>query len=449
MNLYFRKHLLVALVLVICNRFVQAEDLLTIYQTAQCNDPTLVAARETLFSALEAKPQARAGFLPSISATSQQALNHTNIPGTGNYTSNTFNLVLIQPVFYYQQWTDYSKASAQVQQAEANFAAAEQDLILRTSKAYFGVLKAQDGLKYSNELVKAFAKFYHQTNERYKAGLIAITDVEISKARHSNAIALEIAARNEFNTQVEKLKEIIGQDICSLSILRKEIKLVNPDPECIEKWVSSALAQNFSLDAARFAVKVARSNIASQKSGHLPTINIQGNVQHTSSGPIAVNPGGVIPGEPKQTTNSIGLQISMPFFAGGSVNSKVRQAKHDFEKSCAQFEALYRNTESTTRQAFRGILTQTSQITALKEAVKANQSALKATEASFNVGTRTIVDVLNAQSDLIRAEQDYANARYEYIIQSITLKLAAGTLSPEDVQHINGWLQDVDPQCVN
>jgi len=419
---------------------VEAADLLTIYRLAQSNDPTLQSAKESQLAAIEALPQARAQFFPTVQAQSTHTAYNTatnnlsaippNTSTRTHYNQTTYGLSLKQPIFYYQQWVQLSKASEQVKGANAAFAAAEQDLIVRTVQRYFGVLKAFDALKFSTAQRKAFAKFLEQTEQRYKVGLIANTDVQIAKAQYDSAYAQEIAAENDLSNKKEILREITGEPIDHFAFLRTVLALKSPEPDKVEDWVAQAFEHNYALQAQQFSVNAARLDIRLQQGGHLPSLNINSNITHKNDSPY----------DPGNRTGQVGLAVSMPIFSGGSVRSETRQAVHLYEKNKKDWETAHRQTESSTRQAFRGVLTQISQASALNQAIVSNKSALDATEAAFNVGTRTIVDVLNAQTNLIQAEKDYANARYDYIIQSIQLKQAAGILNPEDVQHINAWL---------
>ncbi len=421
-------------------------DLLQVYRLAQINDPTIQAAREGQLANQEAIPQARAQFLPVLNASASHFAYH-QVPGTVNssnnsagntpciqssasYNQNVYGLTLNQPIFYYQQWIQLSTAAAQVKQANATYAAAEQDLIVRTIQGYFNVLKARDTLKFSKANRKQLSKILEQTQLKFKVGLIAITDVQIAKAQYDTALAQEISNENEFANQKERLREITGQPIETFSFMSEHLILKSPEPADPEKWVMTAVDQNFALEAARFGAEASRMRVKTTQADHLPTLNINSNLSRQTSALQA----------PATTYSDVGLKVSLPLFRGGAITSKTRQAVHTYEQTQKQVETLYRKTESNTRQAYRGVLTQISQVSAQKQAIISTDSALKATEASFNVGTRTIVDVLTAQTNLIQAQQNYANARYDYIIQSVLLKQAAGTLCPEEVQHINTWL---------
>lgn len=408
---------------------VSAEDLLTVYSQAQENDPTLQAAKEVLMATKELMPQANANFLPSVTAASQFASSHES--RGGHFTTNNYTVTLTQPVFYYQQWVQYAQADAQVKQAYSTYTAAEQALIVRTLTAYFNILKAQDTLYFAKAQRKALAKFLAQTEERYRASLIAITDVEIAKAQFDSALSKEIAAETNLENQKQKLQEITGVYPCSLAVLQGCVALTPPEPSNVELWVDSSIEQNFNLQALRYEIDISKANIKLRSGEHLPTINVVGSVYHNSRIPFVI---------PKETTSSVGLQMCMPIFSGGSILSKTRQARHLYEHSQRQYEILYRQTESNTRQFYRNVLTQIGLAKALQQAARSNEHALKATDESFKVGNRTIVDVLTSQTNLIQSQQDYAYARYEYILQSIQLKQSAGTLNPCDVQSINAWL---------
>ncbi len=429
---------------------VNAENLLQIYQLAQCNDTVIQAAREGFLAAQELCPQARALFFPIINATgsgtsynkvynaNSVTISNITIPLITNkfrYSQAIIALNLSQPIFYYQQWVELSKANEQVKQANAIYAASEQDLIMRTVQCYFNVLRAIDNLKFAKAQRKSFAEFLNQTNQGYKAGISPITDVQIAKAKYDSAYAIEIAAENNLANQKEFLEEITGEKIEQFTPLMNHLHLENPEPCDIELWVDKALEQNYNLQAARFMVEAARDEIRLHRAGHLPTLNINGSVIRSTSANDLFQ-------TPKNTNAYIGLQVAMPIFSGNSVVSKTRQAVHLYEQARKQMETIYRQVKSSTRQAYLGVQTQMNQVAASKQAIVSNKAALEAADQSFKAGIRTIVDVLNAESDFIKSQQDYSNARYDYIVQSILLKQAAGTLCPEDVYHINELLQE-------
>jgi len=410
-----------------------AADFLAIYQMARANDATLAAAKENQLAVVEALPQARANLFPLINA--QLTREHHNDSSTqlGKYISHNYTLNLTQTLFNYQYWAQYNQANDIVKQANATYADVELALIVRTATAYFDVLQAGDNLKFTQAQRGAFAKFLDQTEQRFKVGLIAITDVQIARAKHDSALAQEIAAKTNLENKKQVLQQITGCKVDNLAPLRDKIILPSPDPNNVELWVNTALKNNWSLRASDYNALAAKDNIKIKAGGHFPILNLEG--RRTNVSPTITESFG------NETDTVIGLQLQVPIFQGGLVTSQTRQAMHEYCKASFDSETVYRTIESNTRQSFLNVISQLSQVKALNQAIISNQSALDATQAAFNVGTRTIVDVLNAQTDLIQAEQNYATARYTYIIQSLTLKQLAATLSPEDVQHINCWLK--------
>ncbi len=421
---------------------LHAEDLLTVYQLGYCNDPVLRIAKETFLAAREALPQARAQFLPVVKASATHAeftiggipgflVNPGNtIPTNESFFSNVYNISLTQPVYNFGFWAQWAQANETVKAANLTYAAAEQDLILRSAERYFNVLKTQDNLTYATAQKTAFKKLLEQSEERYKAGLITITDVEIARARLDNAVSQEIAAETNLENEKVRLRELTCVTIRDFSILKNQLPLLAPDCT-MEEWVSKALAQNLELQAACFTSIAAKADIKIKQSDHLPTVNIVSDFFYADPAPTSSN---------RFATSEVGLRVNVPIFSGGGTSSKVRQSVHNYLKADSDHERLVRVTDSNTRQAFLNIHTNIDQVTALTQAVTSNEGALKATTESFNNGTRTIVDVLNSETDLIRAKTDLANAKYNYILETLRLKKAAGMLCPEDLAHINTWL---------
>ncbi len=406
-------------------------DLMCLYQEARINDSILQAEKEKQLSLRQELPLARAEFLATSDLTSISTINHITQP-IGFFHVNDHTLTVTQPVIHFDHWKKYAKATAIVQQANASYAAAEQDLMMRLATAYFTALEAKDQLYFAKASVKAYANLREQTEERYKIGLITITDFEIAKAQHDNSVAIEIeAANNLFNKQTA-LRAIVGHEVPELLPLRDEIPLVSPEPRNIETWVTTALAQNFELQAGRFGAKAAKDNIKVNQYDHIPHVDIIGQLER---GPLVRN----VPG-PNFTETYLGVEVTVPIFRGGAVNYRTKRAIHDYLRTDRELETLYRNVENDTRQSFQGVVTQIHKILALKQAVSSNTNALKATHASFKIGTRTIVDVLNAQRDLILSQESFAEARYRYILASLKLKQASGILCCEDLMHINAWL---------
>jgi outer membrane protein len=408
-----------------------AEDLAEIMNLALQTDTTLAQARETELATLEVLPQARAGLLPTVSGTALTNYNATDNATLLNY--NTFNvgLSISQQLFNIANWQTYRQADYKIKAAIANYEDSFQDLVLRVVTQYFKILKALDDLSFTIAERKAFARSLEETQQKFDAGVIAITDVNEAQAKFDSAKAQEIAAEYEVYNQKEIMGEITGVPAKNISLLRSNIILHAPIPDDIEFWVRNAVKQNYALQSKRFDAESAKKDIQIQRAANYPTVQADGAITRGKTAP---------PLPAKGHANSITFTMNLPIFSGGSIISKTSQAMHQYEIAVQQALNVERQVISNIRQAYRGVLTQISQIKALQQSVISSKSALDATTAAFEVGTRTIVDVLNSQTDLLRAMSNLSKARYDYIVASITLKRFSGVLQLEDVNIINGWL---------
>ena len=326
------------------------------------------------------------------------------------------------------------QADALVAQAKATLDAAKQDLILRVASRYFAVLAAKDDLSFAKAERTAIHQQLIQTQQRYKVGLIAITDVQEAQARYDQTVARSIVAANALAISRESLREITANAPGQLAPLSNTHPLLKPDPEDINQWVSKALTQNAQLIATREAVEVAREEVSKQRAGHFPTLDLVANHSYGNYG------GGQF-GKRDVEDNTISLQLNVPLFQGGLVNSLTRAASYRLEEAKEKLEQQTRATEKQARNSYLSVIANISQVTALKQALASSQVALKATQAGFEVGTRTAVDVLDSQRGRYLALRDYAQVRYNYILETLRLKQAAGTLSEMDIQQLNPWLK--------
>lgn len=417
-----------------------ADDLLQIYQLAQQSDPQLKAAQSERLAVLESKPQSQALLYPTISASANTTGNRLNITqptsvaGETYFNSNGYTLSLTQPVYHRDTYVQLRQADARVAQADSQLAGAEQDLILRVSGRYFDALAAQDNLEFARAEKKAIARELEQSQQRFDVGLVAITDVQEAQARYDQAIAQEIAAERTLSTSRELLREITGQDHDALAMLGEQIPFLTPEPADIEQWTQTALKQNQQLTAALYAAEIAREEIERQRSGHYPSVDVVGTHAYSKSS------GGRF-GASETDGDAVGLQLNIPIYQGGLITSRTREAEYRHSQARENLEQQQRAAVRQTRDSYTGVVANISRVNALKQAVTSSKTALEATEAGLEVGTRTQVDVLDAQRELFRAERDHARARYDYIIESLRLKQAAGTLAPTDVEQINGWLK--------
>ncbi len=395
-----------------------AENLLDIYRLAAENDPQLRGAEAARLATLESKPQSRALLFPAISA-------NANTTGNRLKNSSSYTLSLTQPVYHHDTYVQLRQADARIAQADALLGAARQDLMLRSATRYFDVLAAQDNLEFARAEKKAIARELEQSRQRFEVGLVAITDVQEAQARFDTALAQEIAAERQLTSGVEALREITARQHDALAVLTEQLPLLTPEPADVEQWTETALKQNPQYTAAQHASEVVQEEVARQRAGHYPTLDIVGNRVFSD----------------ETLNDSISLQINAPIFQGGLVTSRTREAQHKYTQAQENQEQQLRSVVRQTRDSYAGVIAGISRVKALQQSVLSHQTALEATEAGSQAGTRTEVDVLDAQRELFRARRDYARARYDYILEGLRLKQAAGTLSQTDLEQINAWLQ--------
>jgi outer membrane protein len=333
------------------------------------------------------------------------------------------------------------QADIEVVQAEATYQAAQQNLILRVAQAYFNVLSALDGLEANQASLEAISRQLDQADKRFEVGLIAITDVQEAKAARDTAAAAVIAAKRTLATAGDQLSEITGQKYDALNKPGDDMPLNTPQPASEDEWVTVSLDQNVSLLSSRLAADIARENVKIAFGGHLPTLDVIASKSRTTTdNDISIANSPPFPQNTTVNDRQYSLQISVPLFSGGLTQSKVRQSQYLWIAAKEQVVQTSRATERQARDAYLGVISGIARVQALRQALESSRTALKATEAGYEVGTRTAVDVLNSRRILVQAETDYAVSRYDYIVSVIQLRLAAGNLSRSDVTEVNKWL---------
>ncbi len=437
---YPKKTVVLAAWLAILSPAAYGTDLVESYQLALQNDPRINAAEAARFAVGEAKPQSRAQLLPNINFQAEGATNTREttrsggfpLPRTESFSATGYSLNITQPVYRHELIVGLRQADARVAQAEADYQAAEQELVLRVAERYFNVLAAMDNLEFARAEKKAVGRQLEQAKQRFEVGLIAITDVHEAQARYDLTVAEEIRVENQLADARDALREITNQPAKALLPLQDEIPLVAPAPADVEEWVQLAGKQNLQIVSARYGTEIAREEISRQRAGHYPTLDL---VASRSNSDVNSRFGS------DSETDTIGLELNLPIFEGGLVNSRTREARYRFDEAKQNLIEQRRTALRQTRDAYLGVLAGISRVKALKQAVISNEKALEATNAGFEVGTRTIVDVLLSQRELFRAQRDYANSRYEYILETLRLKQAAGILADTDIKAINQWLE--------
>jgi outer membrane protein len=420
-----------------------ATTLVELFDISLESDPEYQSAVASNLASQELRPQARSFLLPNLSAGGSVRHNFADVrrSGTGATGSTDFgdqqaDISLTQPVYHRDLWIQLEQASLRTKQANAEFAFARQELMLRVSERYFDVLRARDQRVFAGSALEAFGQQLKQAQQRFEVGLIAITDVEEAQSIFDLGTADLIAAGNDLDNAREALREIVGRYTTDLASLGETLPLVRPEPADINRWTETALRQNLQIMAARHASANAREEIDRIESGHYPTLDLVGSTQFfNSNGGI-----GGIASDSQTFNGQIGLELNIPIYEGGLVVSQTRESRHLYQQSLDDLERQRRAVQRQARAAYLNLESDISRVKALTQAVKSTVSAKDAIDAGFQVGTRTSVDVLNAERRVFEARRDLAFSRYDYIINRLTLKQAAGTLSEADIEQVNSWL---------
>lgn len=426
-------------------------DLVSVYQEAVTNNADLAAARADYGARREVVPQARAGLLPNLSAGAEMLSTRTSIDQpsvTSNRSGNTWQATLSQPIFRADRWFQLQAAEAVNEQAALELSATEQNLILQSAENYFAVLRAQDNLASTKAEEAAFKRQLDQSNERFDVGLSDKTDVLQSQASYDTARANRIIAERRVQDAFQALVTLTNRDYNSLQGVVHSLPVQVPAPNDAKAWVDTATQQNLNLLATNHAVQAAEETLRQRKAGHAPTVDAVARYQRGDNDNFGLTNPNQLPqayGGPVEQT-SIGLQLNIPLYSGGLTSSQVREAYQRLSQTEQQRESLRRQVVENTRNLHRAVNTDVEQVQARKQSIISNQSALEATEIGYQVGTRNIVDVLDAQRQLYTSVRDYNNTRYDYILDNLRLKQAAGTLSPQDLQDLGRWLKpDYNP----
>ncbi|MFI8745619.1 TolC family outer membrane protein [Pseudomonas sp. NPDC077186] len=425
-------------------------DLVTVYQEAAKNNADIAAARADYQARREVVPQARAGLLPNLSAGATYGDTRTEIDSPSNSASRsgtTYQANLSQPLFRADRWFQLQAAEATSEQAALELSATEQNLILQSAETYFAVLRAQDTLASTKAEEAAFKRQLDQANERFDVGLSDKTDVLEAQAGFDTARANRILAERAVEDAFEALVTLTNRDYAAVEGIVHTLPVLAPTPNDAKSWVDTAAAQNLNLQASYYAVDAAEETLRQRKSGHAPTLDAVASYQKGDNDSLGFTNSNGLPGYSGDVSQrSIGLQLNIPLYSGGLTSSQVREAYQRLGQTEQLRESLRRQVVQNTRNLFRAVNTDVETVQARKQSIISNQSALEATEIGYQVGTRNIVDVLDAQRQLYSSVRNYNDARYDYILNNLRLKQAAGTLSPADLEALGSFLKpDYNP----
>jgi outer membrane protein len=418
-----------------------AIDLLQVYQEALANDAPFASARATLAAGQEKSTQGRAGLLPTVGVTGNYNRNDLDVSSGGvdigrNFNTSGYTLALSQPLFRLANWETYQQGKLSVAASEAQFAQAQQDLIVRVAQAYFDVLASQDALETVQAQKTAITEQLASAKRNFEVGTATITDTHEAQARFDLSIAQEFAAQNDLEIKRTALQQIIGKPAGALATLTPGLKLNAPQPAAVEQWVDSAERQNYGVIGQQFALEIAQREIRRNRAGHLPTVDLVASRNYNNQGGSATSATGSI-----ANSNAVGVQLAIPIFSGFAVDSRVREAIALQERARADLENARRVAAQGARQSYLGVNAGLAQVRALEAAEISSQSALESNRLGYQVGVRINIDVLNAQQQLFSTRRDLAKARYDTIVNGLRLKSAAGTLKEQDLVEVNGLLK--------
>ncbi|WP_278956111.1 TolC family outer membrane protein [Aquipseudomonas alcaligenes] len=427
-------------------------DLVTVYNEAVKNNADLAAARANYAAIKEVVPQARAGLLPNLSAGADSMNTDTKVDTrNGDIDSSrsglSYRANLSQPLFRADRWYQFQAAKATDQQYALQLSATEQNLILQSAETYFAVLRAQDTLASTKAEEAAFKRQLDQANERFDVGLSDKTDVLEAQAGYDTARANRILAERAVDDAFQALVTLTNREYASIEGILHSLPVLEPTPNDAKAWVDTAAQQNLNLQASNYAVNAAEETLRQNKAGHAPTLDAVAQYQKGDNDNLGFsNTDALSPYDGDAEQTSIGLQLNIPIYSGGLTSSQVREAYQRLNQSEQERESLRRKVVENTRNLHRAVNTDVETVQARRQSIISNQSALEATEIGYQVGTRNIVDVLDAQRQLYSSVRNYNDARYDYILNNLRLKQAAGTLAPSDLEALSRFLKpDYDP----
>lgn len=421
---------------------VHAETLEEIYNLAVVNDPQLGSAQAVFLSRNEVVAQSRARILPNVSLVGQTSDNMRRFPTnpsppTSNFNDHNWAAVLNQPIFRLDSWYSFQQSKNIQAEAVATFAAEQQALLIRVSESYFAILRANAALSATNAERDAVQRQLEQVQQRFDVGLVAITDVLESQAAYDSSTVNVIESEGAQSTSFEPLFRLTGSNLQDVNALVEDFPVRYPDPQNEDAWVSTAMEHNYSLIATRERLRTAERGLQIAKTGHYPTIDAQATWGHQVSGANAF-----LGSKIDQRTYLLNLNV--PIYQGGGVRANVKQARYDVEAAQKNLDFVEKQVAEATRILYTAINTDVARVRARLRGIESSQSALDATQTGYEVGTRNIVDVLDAQQNLYRSQFQYADARYIYVLDTLLLKQSVGTLNPEDLYELNRFLDNKD-----
>jgi len=431
MNILFR---IATIPLLLTSIAAVGADLKSIYQDALVHDSQLQGAKSELQATLEGREQIRSAFYPAIALNANTMNNRSKTSGdpSESYGSKGYSFTLNQGLYHRDIIVSAREIESSITQGKLGYTLTEQGLILRVANAYFELLSAQDGLELAQAEKRAISQQLKQAKQRFDVGLSAITDVHEAQAGYDMVVAQEITAQSTLDSAREALREIIGKPVGKVSKLQSKLPLVSPEPASIDHWIELALKENLTLKAQHAATETTRHGIDKANAGHHPSLDLVGSYDYSDSQAINGN---------EKRSSYIGLRLELPLYAGGYTSSKGRESNYRYQQAQYALEQQRRATEREARSSYLSVNSSISQVKAYRQALSSNQTAYEAIQAGFDAGTRTTLDLLNAQREQFRSKRDYARARYDYLLATLKLKAVVGALTESELNQINNFLK--------
>jgi len=421
-----------------------AEDLLQIYRDALANDPTLASARANWLAIQEAVPQARAGLLPSVTlAANANRQNfyeklHTDpsVSVTENFPAYNYTVSASQPLYRKQNLVALDQAKQTIGQSDYVLASARQDLIVRVAQAYLDILLARFNIELTESQKAAVSENLAQAKRKCGVGTATITDTNDAQAKYDQIVAQEISTQNDLDNKLAALRAIIGRAPKELKPFGGGFAPQLPTPNTLDAWIEAAVRDNPQVRIAQANYDIAVLEVDRQRAGHYPTVDLvasfnqgyQGGSSSTSLTSAAAF---------DSRLSVIGFQLNVPLYLGGLIDSRVRQAVANQERTRQDLEAARRSAQLSAQTAFNGVTSGVAQVNAFEQAVKSAQVSYDSTKLGLEVGVRTNLDVLNQQQQVFQTRFNLAQSYYNFVINGLKLKQAVGTLSDPDVDELN------------
>lgn len=407
---------------------VAAADLLDIYKIARENDSVVQATIAQHDAAIEALPLARAALLPSVTLSADKSWTNTAGDNDDFLESDSYSATVTQNLYAPDDWHSVKKAELSVEQAATTLREVEQNLMFRVAQAYFNILTAEETLRAASSSREAISRQTEQAEKRFDVGLSAVTDVKEAQAQLDLAVAREIVAENQVAVTREALRVIINTDVPTLDPLSDDAVLTNPRPASVVEWIAMAEKNSPQLKIADLDVELAKKDIVIERASRKPSLTLSGGYNNSNS-EIAISP--------SRETTQIRLLLNYPLYTGGRTSAQIRQASARATQAQFNRETVRRAVEQETRDAYLSVIADVSQASALRQALESTEVAREATQAGYDAGTRTAVELLVSLRDTFSARAEYAAARHQYVVRSLQLRLASGLLAEKHLQAVN------------